>query len=186
LSQVYGFVHQSGGFLQIDSAPASGTRVRIHLPRAGTAGRHTERAEATEGPATATGTILVVEDDVDVRSLVVEQLVALGYRVVEAATGQAALDLIASEPGPIDLVLTDVIMPGGMSGMELAQTLRTSAPSLKVVLTSGFMSSGTPPTAAPGLRGEGRADYPILSKPYRQNDLARVIERTLAAPDTPR
>jgi signal transduction histidine kinase/CheY-like chemotaxis protein len=186
LSQVYGFVHQSGGFLQIKSAPGAGTRVRIHLPRAGTASRSGEPAELTAVEAPAAGTILVVEDDNDVRSLVVEQLSALGYDVVEAATGQAALDLIASERGPIDLVLTDVVMPGGMSGVELAQTLRTRDPSLKVVLTSGFMSSSPIPNVAPGLRGEARSVYPVLSKPYRQNDLARVIERALAASDETR
>lgn len=178
LSQVYGFVSQSGGFLTIDSAPGAGTRVRIHLPRQEPrASAVLERPAGAEVPAVQ-ATILVVEDDADVRSLVVDQLESLGYQTLSAANGPEALERVSENSGAIDLVLTDVVMSGGMSGVDLVDALHIQQPSLPVILTSGFMANRT--AGEPGALPEtADLDIPVLAKPYRQDDLARVVKRTL-------
>jgi signal transduction histidine kinase/FixJ family two-component response regulator len=176
LSQVYGFVSQSGGFLTIDSVPDVGTRVRIHLPR------HEPQALAGDGDEAGTetparqATVLVVEDDADVRCLVIDQLESLGYRTLSAANGPEALQRITEKAGAIDLVLTDVVMSGGMSGVDLVHALHIDQPSLPVILTSGLMTSQT--AGEPGTLHETvDLGVPVLAKPYRQEDLARAIER---------
>ena len=178
LSQVHGFVTQSRGFLTIESPPGFGTHVRIHLPREQAVAASEREPEAAAARGNLGATILVVEDDVDVRGLVIEQLGDLGYRTVAAATGREALDLVAASSPAIDLVFTDVVMSGGMSGVELVQALRAQYPSLPVVLTSGFTASNTPSALSSADVPEAKdLDLPVLAKPYRQADLARVIER---------
>lgn len=179
LSQVHGFTQQSGGFLTIESTPGTGTRIRIHVPRVEV--EKAAKAESTAAPTKQSKgeTILVVEDDADVRTMVIEQLEDLGYRALSAATAQAALDLLAAGSVVIDLVLTDVVMPGGMSGIELLHAIRARWPLLKVVLTSGFMADrplASGPTDIPDVNGLGCL---TLSKPYRLADLARVMEQAL-------
>jgi signal transduction histidine kinase/ActR/RegA family two-component response regulator len=172
LSQVYGFVRQSDGFLTIESTPGAGTTIRIHLPQVPvTAARPAARGELRDG----NGTVLVVEDDADVRELVIAQLEDLGYTPISAANGPEALEVLAApETPPIDLLLTDVVMPGGMSGVELVRAARARNPGLRALLTSGYMAGN-----ANGTAGADAADLLLLSKPYQQAELARMIQEAL-------
>jgi PAS domain S-box-containing protein len=171
LSQVYGFARQSNGFVQIDSKLERGTHVRIYLPR-------TEAPQAAPDalPAEATqmrgrGIVLVVEDDADVRATTSGLLQDLGYIVREAETGRAALVLLDGGV-KVDLVFTDVIMPGGISGIDLARELRERRPDLPVLLTSGYTAQQLIPDAlAAGLR--------VVRKPYAQADLALAIQQAM-------
>jgi len=172
LSMVFGFVKQSGGHMTIDSAPDEGTRVRLLLPQAG--GADAGEAEAA-GPAErprGSESILLVEDDPAVRGTVSTLLKNLGYRVMEAASGRAALEIIAGGE-TIDLLFTDVVMPGGIDGFQLVEEGRRLRPGLKVLCASGYAESameryGRPP---PGIE--------LLQKPFRARELARRIRRAL-------
>ncbi len=173
LSMVYGFVRQSSGYARIYSELGHGTTVRLFLPAVqGTA------AEATGAHAPLTMQadhehVLVVEDDDAVRKLVRSQLQDLGYRVTSAANGSAALDLF--EQGQrFDLLFTDVIMPGGMNGRQLADAASALQPGLPVLFTSGYSESAI---VRDGRLPEGTF---LLSKPYRRNDLARKLREVLA------
>ncbi|WP_245259062.1 PAS domain S-box protein [Salinarimonas rosea] len=183
LSMVYGFVRQSQGHAVIDSTPGRGTTVHMYLPCADEAPEEDAPATAALGAYRASGeTILVVEDQPRVRRLAVARLRELGYAVLEAPNGPAALECLA-DPAPIDLVLTDVVMPGGMTGDELAVRARALRPGVKVVLTSGF--------AEPAALRDGAADAGVfLKKPYTAFELGRVLRRTLAgsepSPRSPR
>ncbi|HYZ20615.1 MAG TPA: ATP-binding protein [Rhodopila sp.] len=172
LSQVYGFVRQSGGFLSIESAPGEGTRVRIHLPEVSAEPSTSARLP---GAQAGTGTILVVEDDPDVRDVVAVQLEELGYTPILAASGPEALDVLSRPGAPaVDLLLTDVVMPGGMNGVTLVREARRQQPGLKALLTSGYMVGN--------IRTESSAeaaDLPLLSKPYDHADLARAVREAL-------
>jgi PAS domain S-box-containing protein len=171
LSQVYGYARQSNGFVQIESRPARGTRVMIYLPR--TPAPRPASAAQPEAMADmrGRGIVLVVEDDADVRATTSGLLQDLGYIVREAETGRAALVLL--EGGvKVDLVFSDVIMPGGISGIDLARELRQRRPDLPVLLTSGYTAQQLIPDAlAAGLR--------VVRKPYAQADLAQAIQQAM-------
>ena len=172
LSQVYGFVRQSGGFLTIESAPGSGTRIRIHLPEV-VLGSATP--DATSVSRIGSGVILVVEDDADVRELVAMQLEDLGYLSIIAGSAPEALAILATpDPPSIDLMLTDVVMPGGMNGVELVREARRLCPELKALLTSGYTAGHVQ-----GASEAEATDLALLSKPYQQADLARAIQEAL-------
>ena len=172
LSQVYGFVRQSGGFMTIESTLGEGTTIKLHLPQVDA--RLTEVATATDA-RTGSGIILIVEDDSDVRDLVAVQLQELGYSSIIAASGPEALEiLVAPETPTIDLLLTDVVMPGGMNGVALVREARQRRPGLKALLTSGYIAEHIQGTA-----DAESADLPFLSKPYQQDDLARAIHDAL-------
>jgi len=176
LSMVFGFMKQSGGHVEAYSEPGLGTTFRLYLPRAAGSGSLETARRVKEQPRAAgqvTETILAVEDNPNLRSLVVRQLNQLGYRCLEAADGPSALKLLEAEP--VDLLLSDVIMPGGMSGYELCRQACLRWPNLKVVLTSGF------PEEKVGAIASGRPiGTLLLSKPYRKEDLARVVRSALA------
>jgi signal transduction histidine kinase/DNA-binding response OmpR family regulator len=172
LSQVFGFVKQSGGHIRIDSAPGRGTTVEMFLPRT-----HAVVRKDADLPAQSEGgaeTILVVEDHAEVRRAVVDTLESLGYRVLEAASADAALEIL-EDGEAIDLLFTDVIMPGAIKAPELARRARESNPSLAVLFTSGY--------AERAIIHDGHLDQGVqlLSKPYRQDELARKVRAVLAA-----
>jgi len=173
LSMVYGFAKQSHGHVGIYSEPGQGTTVKMYLPRCG--GRSPESAETDleHGGHEGTETVLLVEDDVLVRRYVEAQLRGLGYRVLAAGSGPEALEVLR-ERGDIDLLFTDVVMPGGMSGRELAEAARALRPALKVLYTSGYTEDA--------LVHHGRLDpgVHLLVKPYRRADLALRVREALA------
>ncbi|RKH93351.1 response regulator [Corallococcus sp. AB038B] len=167
LSMVYGFVKQSGGHVKIYSELGHGTSIKIYLPRTFQAAA--QPAEAGTGPVEGgTETILVVEDDAAVRATVVEVLTELGYRVLKAHDGQSALAVIQSGL-PVDLLFTDVVMPGPVRSPELARLAKAHLPDIEVLFTSGYTENAI-------VHG-GRLDpgVSLLSKPYRREDLARKI-----------
>jgi PAS domain S-box-containing protein len=174
LSMVHGFVHQSGGTIRLVSAPGRGTTVQLFLPRtlrpAAGPVASTDRGALPRG----TESVVVVEDNADVRAMVVAQLNSLGYRVVEAQGGDAALGLLEARAGEFDLMITDIVMSGKIDGLALAWTVRERWPRLAILLTTGFADVA-------GNAGDGKAvDFAVLRKPYRKADLARAVRATLA------
>ena len=164
LAMVHGFVQQSRGRLEIDSTPGQGTTVRMVFPADAMDGNENEAA-AQAAADSAKARILVVEDNEDVRELAETMLASAGYAVVSAPSGEQALDLL-EHGDAVDLVFTDVMMPGGMNGLQLADQVRARRPGTPILVTTGYMDE------LPATRGP-RLD--ILSKPYRQEDLlARV------------
>lgn len=173
LSMVYGFTKQSGGYAAVYSELGKGTTINLYLPR------HTMAGEAISGagnpahmPVGKGELILAVEDDDRVRRLTITRLKELGYRVLEASDGATALDLLENEPD-IDLVFTDLVMPGGMSGYELAEQVRRRWPAIRILLTSGY--------AEEGINGEKlmAENLQLLRKPYRQSDLAQSLRKVI-------
>jgi CheY-like chemotaxis protein len=172
LSQVYGFVEQSGGHVRIDSAVGSGTTVTIYLPRAAGIPRGREIPHAPrEKLAGGSETVLLVEDDEGVLEILTAWMEELGYRVLTARNGPEALSVLQNGE-PIDLLFTDLVMPQGISGGELAQRARQFRPELKVLLGSGYSARVSPDPAA--------ASLPILGKPYRRVELAAKLRAVLA------
>ena len=168
LSQVYGFAKQAGGEARISSQPGHGTRVELLLPSTGAALDPEPAAETGAVPPDWSGdglTVLVVEDDRDLRETVVDSLAEMGFAVLTADHAQAALTQLAA-PGRIDLLFSDVIMPGGTNGVELARRARALRPEIRVLLTSGFA----------GGQGE---DLPLLAKPYDRAGLAAGLRGAL-------
>jgi signal transduction histidine kinase/HAMP domain-containing protein/ActR/RegA family two-component response regulator len=165
LSMVYGFVKQSNGHIKIYSEEGYGTTIKLYLPQA-----HAQAALVAAAPAITGGgeTILVVEDDPLVREFAVAQLRSLGYATVTAANGALALAQVESGT-PFDLLFTDVIMPGGMNGRQLADQIAKRVPELKVLYTSGYAENA--------IVHHGRLDPGVLllAKPYRKADLARMV-----------
>jgi PAS domain S-box-containing protein len=172
LSMVFGFIKQSGGHISVYSEPGIGTSFRLFLPRMTTDSSTVEESLALPVVHGRGETVLVVEDNAALRRVVVRQLSELGYQVVEAENGAAGLRLL--EEQSIDLLLTDVVMPGGVNGHELARRARQRWPQIKIVFTSGFSEAR--------LNGELDplpASTPLLSKPYRKEDLANAAREAL-------
>ena len=180
LSQVYGFLKQSGGHVRVYSEVDEGTTVKLYLPRLASDVVEDERAERRPAPASRSGeTILVVEDDESVRTSTSDMLRELGYRVVMAADGASALRLVGERP-EIRLLFTDVGLPGGMNGRQLADAARSSRPELPVLFTTGY--------ARNAIVHHGRLDPGInlLSKPFTYAELADKLSQMLAdAPGGP-
>ncbi len=173
LSMVYGFVTQSRGQVRIHSAPGQGTSVRIYLPRAAE-GVALGKPEVHDGSLPrGSEKILLVDDDAMVRDMVVMQLQNLGYSVVSAANGSQALEVLKRESG-FDLLFTDVVMPGGLNGRQLADQARKLNPGLRVIFSSGYADS------AVVLHGGLDQGVHLLNKPYRRSDLAKKVREALA------
>jgi len=172
LSQVYGFIHQSGGHIAIDSDVGVGTSMRLYFPRTAAVGASEAPAKARAMPAAADARIvLVVEDNSDVREFLTETLETLGHTVIEANTAPAALRVLESGVA-VDAVVTDVLMPDGMSGFELASRIRRRLPQTAIVVTSGAAAFSAPPP-------EAIRDIPILHKPFRRDELLRALRSAL-------
>jgi signal transduction histidine kinase/CheY-like chemotaxis protein len=174
LSMVYGFVKQSNGHISIYSEPGLGTTVRIYLPEAPSGAAASSNPTETEPWTLPPGseTVLVVEDDPQVTSYLVTSLTSLGYSVVAARDGSEALQKLRSDIR-IDLLFTDIIMPGRLNGWKLAELAREYRPGLPVVLTSGYALETL-------IEGDSfAADLVILTKPYRKSDLAHCLRGAL-------
>lgn len=174
LSTVYGIVRQSGGDVAVESAPGRGTRFTVYLPR--TDGRPESAAPATDAlhPSGGSETVLLVEDEAPVRALFAKTLRNAGYRVIEARNGEEALDASLRYDKPIDLLVTDVVMPG-MNGRQLATRLETLRPSLQVLYISGYTNDAI---SGSGLLAPGVA---FLQKPFTPSELARRVRALLDA-----
>jgi CheY-like chemotaxis protein len=172
LSQVYGFVNQSGGDVKIASAPGKGTTVALYLPRydGGVRDQKDDVDDAAASDFLGTETILVVEDEPSVREVAVEMIQDLGYKVLAAADGVEALELLHGRER-IDLLFSDVLMPGGLSGVILAAKARQIRFGLKVLLTSGY-------PARDGAR-VSPAQFPMIQKPYQRDKLASMLRSVL-------
>jgi signal transduction histidine kinase/CheY-like chemotaxis protein len=175
LSMVYGFAKQSHGDAEIQSRQGLGTRVRLYLPATLEAARE-PRANAPDAPAGAGETVLVVEDDAEVQALVVRMLTDSGYRAMAVDNAADGLKLV-DEHDAIALLLTDMILPDGADGLDLAKRARARRPSLKTVLMSGYSDrfSAVSPADAGGL--------PLIAKPFRKAELAGIVRRTLDEAD---
>ena len=172
LSMVFGFVKQSKGHIRVYSEPDQGTSIKMYFPRTRTEEQHIVTSRARSKLTGGAETILVVEDDGAVREHVVAQLIALGYQVLEASAGAEAIETLKQTPS-IDLLFTDVVMPGGMGGKELADLARQLRPNLKVLYTSGYTENS--------IVHHGKLDpgVKLLNKPYRREQLAVKVREIL-------
>jgi CheY-like chemotaxis protein len=170
LSMVYGFIKQSGGHVKLYSEPGHGTSAKLYLPRARQA--EEKPRQSSEQIVGGAERVLVVEDDAVVRLTAVEMLESLGYQVLTAENGERAIALLGSGVS-IDLLFTDVVMPGAISGRELARQAMELRPGLRVLFTSGYTENA--------IIHHGRVDPDVhlLSKPYRTEELARKVRLVL-------
>lgn len=173
LSMVYGFVRQSGGQVELISDLESGTTVRLLLPAETKAARSAPAPAPKAAPVGGVEHILVVEDNANLRRAVTTSISSLGYRVTSAANADAALGILEEHAAGIDLVFSDVVMPGEVDGFALANLIATRYPDVRVLLTSGF--PGHMEEIETGLQPASR----ILQKPYRKEQLARAIRETV-------
>ncbi|MCL6481064.1 MAG: response regulator [Firmicutes bacterium] len=171
LSTVYGVVMQSGGHITVDSEPGRGSTFKIYLPRVETPKPSRSIGQPSHTLPAGSETILLVEDDEDVRTLNEEFLRAQGYRVLPARNGEQALTLAAAHDGPIHLLITDVVMPG-MSGRELAERLQTDWPEIKIVFTSGCIDEAV-------IHHLHNPRAAFLQKPFPLQMLAQKIREVL-------
>jgi signal transduction histidine kinase len=176
LSQVYGFAESAGGFVDIQSEPGEGSSVSLHLPRSLQPLAEAQPAPPPPAPLRKRLRILVVEDDADVIRATAETLQDAGFEVVTAATGAEALAVLGSDPG-VDLLFTDVMMPGGLDGVGLAEAGLKARPNLKVLLTSGYSET---------LLHERLHNLPILAKPYHRDELLHRLQGLLRPAGTER
>jgi signal transduction histidine kinase/CheY-like chemotaxis protein len=168
LSQVYGFAKTAGGHVRIYSELGIGTTVKLYLPQSANRAASRERSAETALPSTGGGAILLVEDDEDVLAVTAESLRELGYEVVTAADAARAMEILRGDR-PIDLLFSDVIIPGGTNGAQLAVTARRLRPELKVLLGSGY-------TAAALSLEHGLPDnLNVVGKPYQREELAKKL-----------
>jgi len=171
LAQIYGWTKQSGGHLNIYSEVGKGTTIKLYLPRAkGPAGA--EVTPSVEATPVGNETVLIVEDNSEVRRVVVRQLEDLGYKTIQAGDAEEALDII-ERGAAFDLLFSDVIMPGKMTGYDLADAVRERMPRTKILFASGY-------TAIVSQDGDGGSRAaPLISKPYPKQDLARAVREAL-------
>ena len=177
LSMVYGFVKRSDGFITIYSEPGEGTSIRIFLPR----GQESEQIETTivgkEELPRGSETVLVVDDEKNLVEMTVANLKGLGYKTLAALDGKSALKIIKDNPD-IDLLFSDVIMPGELDGYQLAIAAKKTRPALKTLLTSGFTRKKEDFSSSDDSRFAELASK-LLSKPYNQSELAKAVRNAL-------
>ena len=171
LSSVYGFAEQSGGHVTIDSAPGRGATINLYLPRAAEVSQDAGVVAEAVPLSENSEVVLVVEDNPDVRELTMQRVEGLGYVVREAENGRAAIAILKSGEA-IDIVLSDIVMAGGLSGYELGRWVQANRPGIPVLLTTGYAAEEARPDAA---------DFPILRKPYKRAELANALRDALAA-----
>jgi PAS domain S-box-containing protein len=171
LAMVYGFVKQSGGTVRIYSESGYGTTVSFYLPLAEGMSLPVNASKVVSS-AKRSGTVLVVDDEPDLLDIAVAYLAELGYTALQAQNGADALQVIAQHP-EIDLVMTDIIMPGGMNGVELAQKVRQLYPAIKIIYSSGF------PADVLAERSMPLVDGPLLHKPYQRITFGAMIRFTM-------
>jgi signal transduction histidine kinase/ActR/RegA family two-component response regulator/HAMP domain-containing protein len=175
LATTYGIAQQHGGWIEVDSEPERGTTFRVFFPHVSSVAAEATVTAATPPIPRGHETILVVEDEDGVRALVIKVLENLGYRLLQAQSGPRAIDVWREHESEIDMLITDIVMPEGMNGFELAERLRLRRPSLKVIFTSGYLADVS------------RNDFPAreadayLAKPFSLPELARLVRRTLDA-----
>jgi CheY-like chemotaxis protein len=177
LSMVYGFVKQSKGHVRLESKPGEGTTVVMYLPRAQSESAASSLREPGPEPmhlprVGEAKRVLIVEDDDGVRDIAVSVLADNGYEVVEAETAHRALEILSREDG-VDVVFTDIVMPGTVNGIELAKVINERWPSLPVIVTTGYAERLADPEKLPG-------QVVFLSKPYRPFDLVSKVRSTLS------
>ncbi len=172
LSMVYGFVKQSGGHISIYSEEGDGTTIKLYLPRSSEVEAAKPKQALDDVPTAHGETVLLVEDDEDVRDFTVFLLTGLGYRTIEAATGAAALEQLETAHD-VDLLVTDVVLAGGMNGRELATEAKRRLPRTKVLYMSGYTENA--------IVHQGRldSDAEFLQKPFDREDFARALRRVL-------
>jgi len=176
LATVYGIVKQHRGWLEVQSELGAGTTFKVFVPGAGEAG-HLLAASKPESETVQGGreTILLTEDEPDLLRLTQEVLEQYHYRVLPAASGAEALQVWDKHNGQVDLLLTDMIMPGGMTGDQLAAELKRRKPGLKIIYASGY-------TSAFMGKDFGQDDMTFLAKPYQPHQVAQLIRDTLDGP----
>jgi two-component system, cell cycle sensor histidine kinase and response regulator CckA len=175
LAVVHGIVHQSGGHIEVESIPGTGTTFRILLPAVGETGQRSAAPAVTQARHGAGETILVVEDEPMVRQLVVRTLERLGYRCLEAGDGAEALRMVQAQGEPVDGVVTDLVMPH-MNGRELGEHLASSSPGLPVLYMSGYTNDEM-------IRRDLLApDAPFIQKPFEVDAFATKVQGMLSAP----
>jgi signal transduction histidine kinase/ActR/RegA family two-component response regulator len=170
LAMVFGFVKQSGGHVKIYSEPGHGTTVRLYLPRAiGAPGATAQRTGTPVELPRGSANVLLVEDEPAVREIARVMLEDLGYRVLEAASGEEALRVFGANAAAIDLLLTDVVLPGQVRGRELSERLSAMRPEMKVLFMSGYTENS--------IVHNGRLDdgVHLISKPFKREQLARKV-----------
>jgi two-component system, cell cycle sensor histidine kinase and response regulator CckA len=172
LAPVYGIVRQSGGHITLDSAPGAGTTFQVYLPRVAEAFTPVSAPAAVAAPAAGTGTVLLAEDEHLVRLLARKTLEQAGYRVLVAAGAPEALEIAQSHDGPIDLLLTDVVMPE-MSGRDLTHRLTQQRPGVRVLYMSGYSDEAV---ARHGVLDDGTA---FIQKPFTPGELASKVRDVL-------
>jgi PAS domain S-box-containing protein len=170
LSMIFGFARQSGGHLRIDSEPGHGTTVRLYLPRAPSVAAGAAGYGAEPPAPQGSESILLVDDNAEMRNVARRHLVALGYQVSEAGNGETALEILQA-PGGFDLLFTDVVMPDGMTGHQLAAAARQLQPGLKVLFTTGYFRA----------EPDGEPLGAMIRKPYRRHELATTVRAALEA-----
>jgi CheY-like chemotaxis protein len=171
LSMVYGFAKQSEGHVFIDSCEASGTTVKLYLPRAKDVPSRDELETVNDNPSGDGKIILVLEDDPDICTLVEVMLGGLGYRVITAPTAAAATEAMRRQA--VDLVLSDVVLPGGVNGPQFVAEARARHPGLKVVFMSGY------PAETEKVNGSIGPGDVLLNKPFKKHGLAQALHAAL-------
>jgi CheY-like chemotaxis protein len=171
LAMVYGFVKQSGGAVRIYSEVGYGTTVSLYLPLAEEVSQPVS-AGIPSIPTKLKGTVLVVDDEVDLLEIAKKYLEDMGYTAYDAEDGASALAVVEQHKD-IDLVVTDILMPGGMNGVELAEKIRESLHKIKVIYCSGF------PANALAERSMSLVDGPLLHKPYQRTEFGEAVRAVM-------